>query len=89
MGTSRQGEQLLLPGVILEAFQLIPLLCQGGLQIQVGAIVRELQSTVIQLQEKEPVILNLLLRWRLHMEKSHHVALLCFVKSSNVLKCGS
>lgn len=35
--------------VLLEALQLVPLLGQRGLQVQVGAIVRELQRAVIEL----------------------------------------
>ena len=42
VGTSQQGQPSLLPSIILEAFQLVPLLCQGGFQVQVGAIVGEL-----------------------------------------------
>lgn len=55
LGTSQQRQPLLLPSIILEAFQLVPLLSQGGLQVQVGAIVGELQRAVIELQEKEPL----------------------------------
>lgn len=44
----------LLPCIILEAFEFVPLLCEGGFQVQVGAIVGELQCTVVQLQDKEP-----------------------------------
>lgn len=50
--TSEQGQWLCLPCVILEAFQLIPLFRQRGLQIQVGTIMGQLQGTVVELGEK-------------------------------------
>lgn len=68
--TSLQGQLLLLPSIILEAFQLVPLLCQGGLQVQVGAIVGKLQCTVIQLQEKES--LSPACSWDVHFGRRNH-----------------
>lgn len=38
--------------VLLKALQLIPLLGQGRLQVQIGAIVRELQRAVIELSKR-------------------------------------
>lgn len=38
--------------VLLKALQLVPLLGQRRLQIQIGAIVGELQRTVVELREK-------------------------------------
>lgn len=38
--------------VLLKALQLIPLLGQGRLQVQIGAVVRELQCAVIELWER-------------------------------------
>lgn len=38
--------------VLLEALQLIPLLGQGRLQVQIGAIVRELQRAVVELGKR-------------------------------------
>lgn len=62
-GTSVQGQWLCLPCVILEAFQLIALFRQRGLQIQVGTIVGQLQGTVVELGEKEGVSPSHLLGW--------------------------
>lgn len=37
------------PSILLKAFKFIFLLSQGGLQVQITAIMRQLQSTVIKL----------------------------------------
>lgn len=61
--TREQKQWLCLPCVILEAFQLIPLFRQRGLQIEVGTIVGQLQGTVIELGEKGGVSSSHLFPW--------------------------
>ena len=39
--------------VLLKAFQLIPLLRQRGLQVEIGSIVGQLQSAVIELETRQ------------------------------------
>ena len=47
------------PSVHLEALQLIPLLGQGGVQVQVAPVVGQLQGAVIQLgTEREDVLIT-------------------------------
>lgn len=75
-----QGQWLCLPCVVLEAFQLITLFRQCGLQIQVGTIVGQLQGTVVELREKEGVSPSHLLGWGPGIIESPSAALMGFVK---------
>lgn len=48
----------ILPSFLLKSLQLIPLLCQGRLQVQVASIMGQLKGTVIRLNKERTQINN-------------------------------
>lgn len=48
----------ILPSFLLKSLQLIPLLCQGRLQVQVASIMGQLKGTVIRLNKERTQLNN-------------------------------